>query len=590
LKLRDICVLAVFLILGSVIPGRAAGVDEIARDFRPLSGYVIMPLNDQYLIDQDAAKGVVVGDLFSVIEVGEKIVHPVTKEVLGTLDHIKGVLQVTQVKTGYSYARPLGKVEELRAGEIIRRYDNIPAIFWDYTGQGSGLFAQLKDSLPNLNWLDYAAAQAERPVTPGALTASGPSLLFVLGDRGLEVHDAGYRIIHAYPRAEPTPAAGAVRPVPPVVAATPPPPVAVSASPGPLKWEQTLAGGGKGANGYQTVYPGFETVDSLPDGTVMAVFAQDGDRFLLATTDRHSIQVFTVSDRVKHLAQGHPSLPGQVLALHWWQPVTQGPLYLAVTSAVEVNQATSPVTPHTVSGEVFQLQDGRLTRVDGELPYLLGTFDRDGDGVNETLLGQNFDRDIFFGSRIKEFHLAGGKIESAGSTLELPRSFPVQGSLLADLTGDGHPEEIFVRRRVMSIYAGTRLLYESPQQMGGSLSAMTFNRNPDAVDQLFTTEAIEIPPVAADLDGDGRPEVVAIAAEGSFLRAPGLGPNISKTWLSVFHYANGGFVRGKLGDDLESPIVGLTVAGKRVLLVSTQSGSVLSRKGKSYLLAIPLGK
>ena len=589
MNLRRISVLTMLLIIGSVIPGRAAGVDEIARDFRPLSGYVIMPLNDQYLIDQDATKGVVVGDLFSVIEAGEKIVHPVTKEMLGTLDRVKGTLQVTQVKSGYSYARPLGKIEALKAGEIIRRYENIPAIFWDYTGQGSGLFAQLKDSLPNLNWRDYAAAQAERPVTPGAMSASGPALLFVLGDRGLEVHDADYRILHAYPRAEPMAAAGAVRPPPPVVAASPPP-AAVSVAPGPLKWEQTLAGGGKGANGYQTVYPGFETVDSLPDGTVMAVFARDGERLLLATTDGHSMRVFAVSDRATPLAQGHPARSGQVLALHWWQPVAHGPLYLVVTSAVEVNQATSAVTPHTVSGEVFQLQDGRLVPVDGELSYLLGSFDRDGDGVNETLLGQNFDRDIFFGSRIKEFHLAGGKIESGKFTLDLPRSFPVQGSLLADLTGDGQPEEIFVRRRVLSIYAGSRPLYESPQQMGGSLSAMTFNRNPDAADQLFTTETIEVPPVTADLDGDSRPEVVAIAAEGSFLRAPGLGPNISKTWLSVLHYANGGFVRGKLGDDLESPIVGLTVAGQRALLVSTQSGSVLSRKGKSYLLAIPLGK
>ncbi len=270
--------------------------------------------------------------------------------------------------------------------------------------------------------------------------------------------------------------------------------------------------------------------------------------------------------------------------------MAQGPLYLAVTSSVEVNQATTPVTPHTVAGEVFQLQDDRLTPVDGTLPYILGSFDRDGDGTNETLLGQNFDRDIFFGGRIKELHLAGGKIESESTNLDLPRSFPVQGSLLADLTGDGHPEEIFVRRRVLSIYAGSHSLYESPQQMGGSLSAMTFNRNPGAVDSLSATESFEVPPVAADLDGDGRPEVIAIAAEGSFLRAPGIGPNISKTWLSVLRYSNGSFVRGRLGDDLESPIVGLTVAGKRALLVSTQSGSILSRKGKSYLLAIPLGK
>ncbi len=271
MKLQGIFVLAVFLIIGSVIPGRAAGLDEIAKDFKPLSGYIIMPVNDEYLIDQDAAKGVAVGDLFAVVTKGEKIIHPVTKEVLGTLDQVKGVLQVTRVKSGYSYARPLGKVEGLKAGDVIRRYENIPAIFWDYTGQGSGLFAQLKDALPNLDWKDYAAAQAERPATPGALAKGGPALLFVLNGSGLQVHDADFRILHAYPPSEFTATAAVPSPRPPAapiaVAPVPSPtPMPGPVSHGPLKWEQGPVAGGTGATGYQAVYPGFETVGPLPDG------------------------------------------------------------------------------------------------------------------------------------------------------------------------------------------------------------------------------------------------------------------------------------------------------------------------------------
>ena len=75
------------------IPTQAAVIDEVARDFKPISGYVIMEAGGEYLIDLDASKGVSAGDLFSVVRPGKKITHPVTGKVLGTLEEIKGILK-----------------------------------------------------------------------------------------------------------------------------------------------------------------------------------------------------------------------------------------------------------------------------------------------------------------------------------------------------------------------------------------------------------------------------------------------------------------------------------------------------------------
>jgi len=571
LNLRCILVLTKIILISTAAFAGAGVLDEVVRDFQPLSGYLIMATGDEVLIDQDAGKGVAVGDLFIVVQEGGKIVHPVTKKVLGTLDPVKGVLQVTRVKAGYSYARPLGRTEDLKPGDVIRRYENIPALFWDYTDQGRELFTQLKTALPKLDWQDYAAAQVDRPQVPGALAKGGPTLLFVLDESGLQVHNADFQVIHAYTH--------------PVLSAA----TTVTPATGPLKWDGAPVGGTRGA-GYQAVYPGFATLGSLPGGTVMAAFARLGDRLLLATIDGRDFQAFTVAETLTPLARGGTARSGKLLALHWWQPVSGGPLYLAVTSSVEENQAVTTATPHTVSASIFQLEGDRFTPVREGLPYILGSFDQDGDGICEMLLGQNFDRDTFFGRQIKELYLVDDKVETRRPSLELPRAFPVQGSLLADLTGDGRPEAIFVRRRVLSVYDGQQLLYESPQQMGGSSSAMTFSRNPGAADQLFTTEPLEVPPVAADLDGDGKLELVAISAEGSFLRAPGLGPNINKAWLAVLRYDNGSFVRGRLGDDLDGPVQGLAVEGKRVLLVSAKSGSILTGTGNSFLFVLPIGQ
>ena len=85
----------------------AAVINEVVGDFTPISGYVIMEAEGEYLIDLDASKGIAAGDLFSVIKPGEKITHPVTGKVLGTLEEGKGILKVTRLQSGYSFARLL---------------------------------------------------------------------------------------------------------------------------------------------------------------------------------------------------------------------------------------------------------------------------------------------------------------------------------------------------------------------------------------------------------------------------------------------------------------------------------------------------
>lgn len=196
-----ISVFGLLLLLCSCLPLPAFGLElsaAVARDLAPLSGVVVMPAGEEYLIDLDAAKGVREGDLFAVVQSGEKIIHPVTKDILGSLDLVKGYLQVTRVKSGYSYARPLDKTKGLGRGEQIRRFENMPAIFWDYTGQGEGLYSELRAALPKLEWQSYAAAQSTRPDPPRAPGSEVAKLIFVLNDNGLGVKDGAMTLLRSY--------------------------------------------------------------------------------------------------------------------------------------------------------------------------------------------------------------------------------------------------------------------------------------------------------------------------------------------------------------------------------------------------------
>jgi hypothetical protein len=201
------------------------------------------------------------------------------------------------------------------------------------------------------------------------------------------------------------------------------------------------------------------------------------------------------------------------------------------------------------------------------------------------LLGQSFDRDTFFGGRIREVSLGGGKLSIGEPSFPISMPFTVQGALFVDLTGDGRPETVFVRNRKLFVYQGTELLYESSQQMGGSLSVLTYDVNPGAKDRLFTTAAFEVPPVAVDLDGDGRLELVAIASEGS---GP-LGSGIRKSWLATLDYREGRFVRGTLGPELETPLQGLYPGRNGIFVVATPPPpSWGKQKRAAQLLFLPL--
>jgi FG-GAP-like repeat len=225
-SLRHLLITVAVLVMVVLPLTSSAYVDDVARDFKPLAGIVIMPVQGEFLIDLDASRGVAIGDLFAVVQPGEKVVHPITKEVIGSLDEVKGLLQVTRVKSGYSYAKPLGQATGIVTKDVIRRYENMPAVFWDYTEDGQSVFAELKQVLPTLEWQEYTSTQTAKPETPAA--ASGAvALTFVLKAGTLEVRDPAFNVLRSYP-------VNAAQPPPLPYISTPTTPVNTYVAPAPV--------------------------------------------------------------------------------------------------------------------------------------------------------------------------------------------------------------------------------------------------------------------------------------------------------------------------------------------------------------------
>ncbi|ABA90356.1 hypothetical protein Pcar_3121 [Syntrophotalea carbinolica DSM 2380] len=557
------------LLLAMVGTAAAGTLEGLVKDLQPVPGYVVLPVQDEYLIDLDATKDLVVGDLFNVVQAGEKIIHPVTGKVIGTLDTSKGVLQVTRIKDGFSHTKAISSHSAIKRGDSIRRYSGLRAAFWDYTGKAEGFFSSLKAALPALNWQDFAAAQAEKPARPGAATTAADLLVVATRD-GITVRDANFKVVRAYPLpAELQPAVSApLQAAAPVAPATPyrlEAPARPVASPYGVQYDISM--------------PGFQTLGALGFSAVMADFVRFRNEQLMAVTDGTIIKLYKAGEKMVPVAEFQPATMPQVFALHWWQPAA-GELYLAV-SAWKENSLTSTV---------YRYENQTFTPVGKHLPYSLGSFDRDGDGRRELLLAQTFDNESFWGTIVRELQLRNGELETRDLDFELPRRFTVGGSLMADLDGDRKPETVFIRNGLLYVYSGTKQRYKSPKMMGGSLSGIIFEEQPDARETETHTVSFEVPPIAVDLDHDGSVELLTVASESSFMSAPGITPNIGKSWLAVVKFRDGMFVKGTLGEELDLPLQGLTLDQQRVLMVATQPGSVFGKNGDSQLLVFPLVK
>lgn len=158
--------------------------DQLRQDFAPVDGIILMAMEDSYLVDLDANQNLRPGDLLSVMSPGETIIHPETRDIVGRIDHVVGFLEVTRVMSGYSYADLLTEGLTLQSGDLVRRYERVPA----YIGGSvpESLQRRLRLGLDHLEWID----------APREETAFG--LYFSMLDERLSVTDSGGALIGSY--------------------------------------------------------------------------------------------------------------------------------------------------------------------------------------------------------------------------------------------------------------------------------------------------------------------------------------------------------------------------------------------------------
>ncbi|WP_297056067.1 VCBS repeat-containing protein [Thermosulfurimonas sp.] len=217
---------------------------------------------------------------------------------------------------------------------------------------------------------------------------------------------------------------------------------------------------------------------------------------------------------------------------------------------------------------------------------ILAFMDFNGDGINDTLVGQTFSQEDFFGSEVYILGRKGRKIIYR-KKLVVPAGFRLIGSTFADLDGDGYLETIFINRgHKLEVYRYTQKLWTSPRKVGGSLYGIQVRVGP--YKQTYTqTIPAEVNFLVRDLNGDGRKEVLLVSNHSAHHDLlPGI-PAYTAGEVMVLRYSAAGFELLPFSGQFEAPVQGLGILGSELLVALTR-GNPFTQEGESYLVAMPL--
>jgi hypothetical protein len=557
--MKIIRLMMVMLILAVACVVSAASLPmAVENDFKPLKAVVIGQEGEGWLIDVGREQGVHEGDLFSAVDHGKPVVHPQTGEVLGSMQRATGLLQVIWVQPRFSQVRKISGVGALALGAEVRRFDGLTAIFIDETETGEQLYMTLRDTLGQLRWLGYrkAAGTYAAPVDAAQLS-------FYHNSEGLKVFGLDRQPLRLYPAAgypgevqPPSVAAAAAAATPAVVPPFVPAPAAASAT------------------------ADYKDLGQLPVLAHMAAFVRQENRLLLAVSDGNGWQVLDIGTGAKVVAQSPKIVMGRIIGLQWWQPEAKGKLYLAVTMQTDENAPGNINRSKRIESTLYRFAGDQPQIVHSVVANMVGSFDLDGDGRHETLLGQDLDRDITFGSRIRQYRPSGDDVVSSKADIPLPLGFPVIGGLLCRLGGTEGLSSVWVKNRSLYVARKGKSPSDVSGDMGGSLVSFSYDINSDAVNRLFRTASLEVAPICADLNGDGQSRIISTGSNVSLLSQFGVMPDIKKSWLVAVSYNGSKFRHQKIGPEIDdAAISGLTWDQNRLLLVVTyqdkESGSHL---------------
>ncbi|RLB68038.1 MAG: hypothetical protein DRH04_07225 [Deltaproteobacteria bacterium] len=558
---------ALFLIVCSCAWGQA--VDDLVSHLQPLNGYIVQLTPQGVVLDCGRDRGVIPGDVFSVVVAGPPLIHPRTGKVIGRQEQLVALLKVVQVGGSYSVAVPLSRYRGARLlrGQQVKRASGQRLLFIDASGTNATLYSRLKASNSQVVWEEYNRGLQFRPLlnNPAALLKSGSDLYLVADRQTAYLYNADYELMTSVPLA------------------------ALNQQGGGLTGGGSGYKGGDGryslstADNERVLVPHYRKIDTI-NLVVKSMDMGDltGDRQTeVVFTDGEKIYVYTLTQKgLKYRYRYHFDKWGAIMNLQVADIDGDRKNELIVNTIKE--------TEDGFSSFIIAYRQGKFKVIASNIPFAMGIIGGASVARGGYFLGQVFTMETVFGSQVYRLALKGGEIKSR-EAFAVPHGFRIPGALYDDVNGDGRRELCFINEQnFLEIYQGSKRLWISDERVGGSLNNVQVEVGTPKV-SYTDKKQINIGLRACDVDGDGRKEMLLVKNTSSMSTGLGEYGFLNKGSVMLLKKSNVGFSLRPLTGKLEGPIQSLNVLGKELFVTMVKrGGDMLKVTGDSYLLSFPL--
>ena len=439
--------------------------NQLIKDLAPLSAMVVEVSGHSLILDNGKADGVNTGDLFEVYGKGSPVLKSNSKEVIGYLKRPLATIRVTRAEDSRSICKVVAAKGPLAVGQPAMRYSDMTAAFVSRSKSDSGyeLLRKLEELFPDLIWVNPSDVPSDI-VDSRSMKTLGIVLLFALEPDGLKVYGPDLVLLHKYPAFK--------------------------------------------AEGALFTKNNFEKTKQTPVGKPNSWKFKTNIRelnlanaHLIGRLSEDAIQI----DILDLDGGGEPKivylLPSGIYISPYrrqGRPVSyifSGPGRLVNFSAsgsggwIVVNALLEGVGMRSM---LLSYQGSTLSLIQDNVNLWLAFVDRDGGKKRRALLGQSFNANGMFGSRVYLMK-ASRKGLSYIERIKEPNGFSVIRSRWSDLNGNGNPELCTIDPRgKLLVYEKRQLLWSSPDRVSPELSG-------DNLSKKF---------ISFDIDGNGLSELL----------------------------------------------------------------------------------
>ncbi|MFO7970626.1 MAG: hypothetical protein R6U40_02610 [Desulfobacterales bacterium] len=532
---------------------------EIVEELGTLEAKVIKASHGRYLINMGTIHGIKKGNLWTVYSTDEQVIEPVTGKKLGVLPAPLAIGKVTGVEKYFSEisVKCFKESCNIKSGITAIRYRDIKTMFYDVNGFSFRLYELIRAMLPSLDWQGYRSIENSADVT------QLPEGVVIVADKERITIWSGGEILSIYDELT----SSRSLPQPPPAQSTLP---VIETKEGDHKQETVTTPLGVMIPGLSTSlkiknYRAVTSINHIVDS--VGILEADGTKrpyFIYLSNKTLYARGVGTGEKYQYDYKGFGDVVNMSLESNG---------LIALNIYVEGEGMESQLLKFTKDGFAVLAKN---------IDYILEFLDMNGNGVNESLIGQDFDVENFFGSRVFRLSMNDSGRITQQDPIDTPSGFNLLGSIMADLDKNKIKETAFYNPGgKLVVYEANKQKWESPTRFD-PVKIMLID---DIVNESNPPKDVPVWPQSALFSSDHVLFAVVPANQTGIWSI--VGGRSKNGGLGLLCPGNGTYAFRLLTTKFQGPVQSIFMYDNE-LYIAVVEGNIFTGRGKTHIIAVPV--